>query len=117
TQARGDTVISEYVHENRFQHVEQLRKMGASIEVEGRLHGFVHGPCRLEGTELTVPDIRSGAALVIAALCAEGESGLHHAWHVERGYEDIVGKLTSVGARIERAVSESSASSGSRTYE
>src|SRR5581483_2583445 len=117
TQAEGDTVISEYVHENRFQHVEQLRKMGADITVEGRLHAFVHGPSRLTGTELAVPDIRSGAALVIGALCAEGESVLRNAWHVERGYEDIVGKLTSVGASIERVVSESNAASGTRTYE
>src|SRR5437588_6848663 len=63
TQAEGETVISEYVHENRFQHVNQLARMGASISVEGRLHAFVHGPSRLQGTELAVPDIRSGAAL------------------------------------------------------
>jgi UDP-N-acetylglucosamine 1-carboxyvinyltransferase len=117
TQAQGDTVISEYVHENRFQHVEQLRKMGAGIEVEGRLHAFVHGPCTLRGTELAVPDIRSGAALVIAALCAEGESVLRNARHVERGYEDIVGKLTSVGAHVDHVVSESSPAFGTRTYE
>src|SRR3984893_15516009 len=73
TQADGETVISEYVHENRFQHVTQLAKMGAGINVEGRLHAVVHGPCRLRGTEVAIPDIRSGAALVIAALCADGE--------------------------------------------
>jgi UDP-N-acetylglucosamine 1-carboxyvinyltransferase len=117
TQADGETVISEYVHENRFQHVEQLKRMGASIDVEGRLHAFVHGPSRLEGTELAVPDIRSGAALVIAALCAEGESVLHNAWHVERGYEDIVGKLTSVGARLESVTVDTGSTSGTRTYE
>jgi UDP-N-acetylglucosamine 1-carboxyvinyltransferase len=81
TQADGETVISEYVHENRFQHVNQLAKMGAGINVEGRLHAIVHGPARLRGTEVAIPDIRSGAALVIAALCAEGESVLHNAWH------------------------------------
>jgi len=117
TQADGETVISEYVHENRFQHVTQIAKMGAEITVEGRLHAFVHGPCTLKGTELAVPDIRSGAALVIAALCAEGESVLRNAFHVERGYEDIVGKLTSVGARIESVVIESGSTSGTRTYE
>ena len=117
TQAEGETVISEYVHENRFQHVNQLARMGASISVEGRLHAFVHGPCRLQGTELAVPDIRSGAALVIAALCAEGESVLRHAWHVARGYEDLAGKLASVGARIENITAESDSSAGSRTYE
>src|SRR6266567_8299223 len=117
TQADGETVISEYVHENRFQHVTQLAKMGASISVERRLHASVHGPSRLKGTELAVPDIRSGAALVIAALCAEGESVLHNAWHVARGYEDMTGKLTAVGARIESVAVEADPSAGSRTYE
>ena len=101
TQAEGETVISEYVHENRFQHVRELAKMGAGITVEGRLHAIVHGPARLRGTELSVPDIRSGAALVIAALCAEGDSVLHNVWHIDRGYEDMVGKLGSVGATIQ----------------
>src|SRR5260370_21282664 len=96
TQAVGKTVISEYVHENRFQHVNQLAKMGAGITVEGRLHAVVHGPCRLHGTDLAIPDIRSGAALVIAAMCAEGESVLRNAWHVDRGYEAMPGKLASV---------------------
>jgi len=71
TQADGDSVISEYVHENRFQHVRELAKMGGTIKVEGRLHAMVQAPCRLRGTEVQIPDIRSGAALVIAALCAE----------------------------------------------
>src|SRR5438309_813221 len=114
TQADGETVISEYVHENRFQHVTQLAKMGAGITVEGRIHAVVHGPCRLRGTEVTIPDIRSGAALVIAALCAEGDSVLRNAWHVERGYEDMVGKLSSVGARIQSVRLGSEAAAGHR---
>ena len=117
TQANGDTVISEYVHENRFQHVTQLAKMGAQITVEGRLHAFVHGPTGLHGTELAIPDIRSGAALVIAALCADGESVLRNAWHVARGYEDLAGKLASVGAQIESVVTDVDETAGSRTYE
>ena len=117
TQADGETVISEYVHENRFQHVNQLAKMGAGITVEGRLHAVVHGPCRLRGTELTIPDIRSGAALVIAGLCAEGESVLKNAWHVERGYEDMAGKLASVGAQIELIPNDREGNSHDRTYE
>src|SRR3982075_3639767 len=91
TQADGETVISEYVHENRFQHVNQLSKMGAGLTVEGRLHAVVHGPCRLRGTDVAIPDIRSGPAMVIAALCADGDSLLRNAWHVERGYEDMAG--------------------------
>ncbi len=117
TQAVGESVISEYVHENRFQHVRELAKMGAGITVEGRLHAIVHGPARLHGTDVAIPDIRSGAALVIAALCAEGESLLRNAWHVERGYEDLVGKLSSVGAEIQSVSVDSEAAAGHRTYE
>jgi UDP-N-acetylglucosamine 1-carboxyvinyltransferase len=117
TQADGKTIISEYVHENRFQHVNQLAKMGAGITVEGRLHAVVHGPCRLRGTDVAIPDIRSGAALVIAALCAEGESLLRNSWHVERGYEDMVGKLASVGARIELVKVDEGTNPPGRTYE
>src|SRR3989454_6335141 len=117
TQADGEAVISEYVHENRFQHVNQLAKMGAGITVEGRLHAVVHGPCRLRGTELTIPDIRSGATLVIASLCAEGESVLKNAWHVERGYEDMAGKLASVGAQIERIPIDTEIKLSDHTYE
>jgi UDP-N-acetylglucosamine 1-carboxyvinyltransferase len=117
TQADGESVISEYVHENRFQHVRELAKMGAGITVEGRLHAVVHGPARLRGTEVAIPDIRSGAALVIAALCAEGESVLRNAWHVERGYEDMVGKLASVGAHIKGVSVDSDTHAGHVTYE
>jgi UDP-N-acetylglucosamine 1-carboxyvinyltransferase len=117
TQADGKTVISEYVHENRFQHVAQLAKMGAGITVEGRLHAVVHGPCRLHGTDVAIPDIRSGAALVIAALCADGDSLLRNAWHVERGYEDMAGKLASVGARIESVVIDEESGAAGHTYE
>src|ERR1700674_3451765 len=117
TQADGDTVISEYVHENRFQHVSQLARMGAGVTVEGQLHAVVHGPCRLRGTEVAIPDIRSGAALVIAALCAEGESVLHHAWHVDRGYENMVGKLAAVGAQITSTPVEVDPDAPGRTFE
>jgi UDP-N-acetylglucosamine 1-carboxyvinyltransferase len=117
TQADGETVISEYVHENRFQHVRELAKMGAGITVEGRLHAIVHGPARLRGTEVAIPDIRSGAALVIAAMCADGESMLRNAWHLERGYEDMEGKLASVGAQIKSVQIDSEAGAGHRLYE
>jgi UDP-N-acetylglucosamine 1-carboxyvinyltransferase len=117
TQADGESVISEYVHENRFQHVRELAKMGAGITVEGRLHAVVHGPCRLHGTEVSIPDIRSGAALIIAAMCAEGESLLRNVWHVERGYEDMVGKLESVGARIKTVSVDSDTAASNHTYE
>jgi UDP-N-acetylglucosamine 1-carboxyvinyltransferase len=91
--------------------------MGAGITVEGRLHAVVHGPCRLHGTDVAIPDIRSGAALVIAALCADGESLLRNSWHVERGYEDMAGKLASVGARIESVTVHEEPVPSEKTYE
>jgi UDP-N-acetylglucosamine 1-carboxyvinyltransferase len=117
TQADGESVISEYVHENRFQHVTELAKMGARITVEGRLHAVVHGPCRLRGTDVAIPDIRSGAALVIAAMCAEGDSLLRNSWHVERGYEDMAGKLASAGAKIKSASIDSEPAAAGHSYE
>jgi UDP-N-acetylglucosamine 1-carboxyvinyltransferase len=101
TQARGTSMISEFLFENRFQHVPDLVKMGAVIELRART-ALVTGPTRLHGTDVVVPDIRSGAALVIGALCAEGETILHRSWHVDRGYPDLVSRLTELGAEIGR---------------
>jgi UDP-N-acetylglucosamine 1-carboxyvinyltransferase len=101
TQARGRCHISEAVFENRFQHVPELRKLGADAYVEGRT-AIVEGPTRLHGATVTVPDIRSGAALVVAALCASGTTTLENIYHLDRGYQDIVGKLAGVGANITR---------------
>ena len=101
TQAEGETVISEYLFENRFHHVPQLHRMGAEISVHGR-DALVRGRASLRGCEVAVADIRSGAALVIAALCASGTSELRDAWHIDRGYEDLAGKLTALGARVAR---------------
>jgi UDP-N-acetylglucosamine 1-carboxyvinyltransferase len=116
TQAEGTAVISEYLYENRFQHLPELRRMGARIEVEGRT-AVIHGPTPLRGEEVVVPDIRSGAALVIAALCARGTTRLRHAWHVDRGYQDIVGKLSDVGAAISRRSEELDRPPAHRGYE
>jgi UDP-N-acetylglucosamine 1-carboxyvinyltransferase len=102
TQAQGTTVVSEYLFDNRFQHVPELMRMGARISVQGR-SAVIHGPTALHGTDVVIPDIRSGAALVIAALCAQGTTELHDAWHVDRGYQDLAGKLRAVGAEIGRA--------------
>jgi UDP-N-acetylglucosamine 1-carboxyvinyltransferase len=101
TQARGTSQISEFLYENRFQHVPDLVKMGAVIELRART-ALVTGPTRLHGAEVVVHDIRAGAALVIAALAAEGESILHRSWHVDRGYPDLVTRLTELGAEIHR---------------
>lgn len=105
TQAHGRCVVSEAVFENRFQHVPELRKLGADIYVEGR-SAMVSGPAALHGGPVTVPDIRSGAALVVAALCAKGTTVLDNVYHLDRGYEDIVGKLQRLGAHITRADSQ-----------
>jgi UDP-N-acetylglucosamine 1-carboxyvinyltransferase len=117
TQADGESVISEYVHENRFQHVRELAKMGAGITVLGRIHAVVHGPCRLRGTDVAIPDIRSGAALVIAAMCAEGDSLLRNSWHVDRGYEDMAGKLASAGADIKSVSVDTETAAAGHSYE
>ena len=101
TQAQGTSVISEALYENRFRHVPELQKMGARIAVEGR-SAVITGPVRLHDTRVTIPDIRSGAALVIAALCADGVTELANVYHLDRGYEDMEVKLAAVGARIER---------------
>ncbi len=105
TQAHGRCHVSEAVFENRFQHVPELRKLGADIVVEGR-SAIVSGPSELHGGSVTVPDIRSGAALVVAALCARGTTVLDNIYHLDRGYQEIVGKLEGLGAHITRVDGE-----------
>lgn len=105
TQARGTSVISEALYENRFRHVELLRAMGADITVEGR-SSIITGPSALHGARLTIPDIRSGAAAVIAGLCASGETELSEVFHLDRGYEQLEEKLRSLGAHIDRSRGE-----------
>jgi UDP-N-acetylglucosamine 1-carboxyvinyltransferase len=105
TQAHGRCVVSEAVFENRFQHVPELRKLGADIYVEGR-SAIVSGPSTLHGGTVTVPDIRSGAALVVAALSARGTTVLDNVYHLDRGYQDIVSKLQGLGAQIRRVERE-----------
>jgi UDP-N-acetylglucosamine 1-carboxyvinyltransferase len=102
TQARGDAVIQEFLFENRFSYITELRRMGAQIELAPHGRSIrVSGPSRLRAAELTIPDIRSGAALLIAALCADGQSRLDGVEHLERGYEDMTGKLSRLGAQVE----------------
>jgi len=101
TQARGDSTVWEALYENRFRPVEQLRRLGARIEVEGRI-AVVHGGTPLQGAELEVSDIRSGAALVIAGLCAQGRTTCRDVRHLDRGYQNLVGKLAGLGARLTR---------------
>jgi len=101
TQATGTSIVSEAIYENRFRVVDELRKLGAQVSVEGR-SAVVRGPSQLQAAPVCIPDIRSGAALVIAALCAQGTTELERVFHLDRGYEDLEGKLRSLGARVER---------------
>ncbi|MHB8717287.1 MAG: UDP-N-acetylglucosamine 1-carboxyvinyltransferase [Candidatus Dormibacteria bacterium] len=102
TLAQGTSIISEALYENRFRHVPELLKFGARITVDGR-SSVIEGGSRLRAAAATVPDIRSGAALVIAALCAEGWSQLAGVYHLDRGYEALVQKLRGLGAEVERS--------------
>ncbi|HWQ61878.1 MAG TPA: UDP-N-acetylglucosamine 1-carboxyvinyltransferase, partial [Negativicutes bacterium] len=101
TVASGTSVITETVFENRFMHVDELKRMGASIKIEGR-SAIVEGVANLTGCPVKATDLRAGAALVLAGLVAEGKTEISCIHHIDRGYEDIVGKLTSLGADIAR---------------
>lgn len=102
TAAKGLSVITENVFDGRYNHVDELIRMGARIKVEGRT-ALVEGGFSLSGAPVTAPDLRSGAALIIAALMAGGESRINEVEHVDRGYEDFEHKLMQLGAQIERA--------------
>jgi len=103
--ADGTGIVTETVFENRFMHVDQLRLMNAGIKVEGR-SAVVTGGARLKGAKVCATDLRAGAALILAALAADGETEITGVHHIERGYVDIAGKLRSVGADIRRARAE-----------
>ncbi len=101
TAARGLSVITENVFDGRFNHVDELKRMGARIKVEGRT-ALVEGGVPLTGAPVTAPDLRSGAALIIAALMADGESQINEIEHVDRGYDNLEQKLVQLGASIRR---------------
>lgn len=101
TQARGVSIVHERVYDNRLLYVEELRKMGASVTVNGQT-ATILGPSRLTGARVRALDIRSGAALVLAGLAAEGETEISDIHHISRGYEDLEGRLRGLGAEIER---------------
>lgn len=97
--AQGTTVFVENIFANRYRHVDELRRMGADIDVAGRV-AVVHGVDRLSGAEVLSTDLRGGAALMIAGLCAEGETRIDGVRHIRRGYADPVGDLRKLGAEI-----------------
>lgn len=100
--ASGIAIVSENLFPGRFRYVDELLRMGANITTEGR-HAVVRGVERLSGAQVRAPDIRAGAALVLAGLVADGETTISGVAHIDRGYEDFVGKLARLGADVSRA--------------
>jgi UDP-N-acetylglucosamine 1-carboxyvinyltransferase len=101
TRARGQSLITETIFENRFMHVLELARMGADILVDGRV-AAIRGRTRLSGTKVMATDLRASASLVLAALCAEGTTEILRVYHLDRGYEHLDRKLRALGARIRR---------------
>lgn len=99
--AEGSSHVTENVFENRFMFAAELMRMGADIYIEDH-HAVVNGVKRLQGAPVESTDLRGGAALVLAGLAAEGETVIRQIHHIDRGYEDYVGKLQSLGANVER---------------
>jgi UDP-N-acetylglucosamine 1-carboxyvinyltransferase len=100
--AEGTAVVTETIFENRFMHVQELRRLGADIEVEGNT-AIVHGVIGLQGASVMATDLRASASLVLAGLVAKGETLVDRVYHLDRGYECIEEKLSQLGARIKRA--------------
>ena len=98
--AQGTSIVTENVFENRFLVVDELNRLGAGISTSGH-HAVVEGPRALSGTVVEAPDLRGGAALVTAGLVAEGVTEVRAVFHIERGYEDLTGKLAALGADVE----------------
>jgi UDP-N-acetylglucosamine 1-carboxyvinyltransferase len=101
TQAEGTSVITETIFENRYLHASEMIRMGANITIDGR-RAVVRGPAALSGTTVIASDLRASASLVLAALVANGETVIDRVYHIDRGYERIVEKLSAVGADITR---------------
>jgi len=99
--ADGASVLTETIFENRYMHVPELARMGADIQVRGR-SAVVRGVPRLNGAEVMATDLRASMSLILAGLAAEGETRVHRVYHLDRGYERLEEKLSSVGADIER---------------
>ncbi|NLO87719.1 MAG: UDP-N-acetylglucosamine 1-carboxyvinyltransferase [Firmicutes bacterium] len=99
TIARGTSVITETIFENRFMHVDELKRMNARIKIEGR-SAVIEGVPALTGAPVNATDLRAGAALVLAGLAAEGITEVGNVYHIDRGYHNLVGKLKNLGADI-----------------
>ncbi len=102
TCAKGASMVTESIFDNRFRYVDELRRMGANISVEGRV-AVIEGVDSLKGAPVKATDLRAGAALIVAALGAEGVTEIYDIFHVERGYENMEEKLRALGADIVKA--------------
>lgn len=111
----GTSTVTETVFENRFMHVEELKRMNAQIKIEGR-SAIIEGVPRLSGAKVCATDLRAGAALVLAGLAAEGETEVTGLHHIDRGYVDLVGKLRRLGADIARVSEPDAAAPSIRAY-
>lgn len=103
--AEGTSIVTESIFENRFRYVDELARMGASVKVEGNV-AVISGVSRFTGARVNAPDLRAGAALVIAGLAAEGITIIDDIYFIERGYENLDLKLSSLGAKMEKVASE-----------
>ncbi|MFD1861885.1 UDP-N-acetylglucosamine 1-carboxyvinyltransferase [Planococcus chinensis] len=99
--AQGNGILTETVFENRFMHVEEFRRMNASVKIEGR-SVIMEGPSKLQGAEVAATDLRAAAALILAGLAAEGITRVNELYHLDRGYVNFHQKLAALGADIER---------------
>ncbi|HEX9102577.1 MAG TPA: UDP-N-acetylglucosamine 1-carboxyvinyltransferase, partial [Polyangia bacterium] len=102
TRARGQSVITETIFENRYMHVSELARMGADIHVDGRT-AIIRGVKKLTGAKVMASDLRASAALILAGLVAEGTTEVLRVYHLDRGYEHIEKKLQKLGADVKRA--------------
>ena len=101
TLAEGTSKVTEDVWDNRFQYVGELKRLGADISVQGKT-AIIEGGSSLYGAPVRATDLRAGAALIIAALAAEGVTVINDPIYIDRGYENIEGRLSRIGASIER---------------
>lgn len=99
--ANGTAIITESIYDGRFKHVDELKRMGAKINVDGRI-AVIEGIEKLSGAPVCATDLRAGAAMVIAGLTAEGETTINNLTHIDRGYEKLEEKLVRVGAKLRR---------------
>ena len=103
--AEGTSTVTESIFENRFKYVDELTRMGANIKVESNI-AIINGVARYTGARVNAPDLRAGAALVIAGLVAEGITVIDDIYFIERGYEEFDQKLRGIGAQIEKVSDE-----------